>query len=309
MRDLFFWPTPDIDPDQISSTFGPRLKFSDGLRYDWHRGVDINGKLGNNVLASYDGTVLKAEEIGDGGLKIVLQHKFKDSNVQFHGQTVDKWFTYYAHLSATSVAVGTVVQAGQKIGEVGKSGSAAFLHLHHEVRVGTYCSLEWALTNPNSTCNTFNFDPHVHPLLVYPESTIPCSSFDVTVSQEPSASQDARVTVSTEDRVPDTNQYTVQLVAPGTFSDTVLKKFTLNLNLRTGFDAASDETLDVQDKSKPYLDPEQFITLDTQWNTDIVIPKSWVGPKTATQVFVVTVTNIWHDTSKTVRFGEGSVWT
>ena len=209
LRDLVYWPTPESTPDQISSTFGPRLKLSSGFRYDWHRGLDIKANLGDDVLASYDGTVIRAEEIGDAGLTVILEHTFKDSNVQFHGQIVDKWYTHYNHLSVMLVSPNTVVHAGQTIGEAGQTGVSDFIHLHHEIRLGTYCSLGWALTYPASKCNTFNFDPHVHPLLVYPESTIPCSSFDVTVSQEPSASQDARVTVSTEDRVPDANVFTV----------------------------------------------------------------------------------------------------
>ena len=309
MRGLFYWPVPKSNPDRISSTFGPRLKYSEGLRYDWHRGIDIRTDLGDDVLATYDGTVIKAANIGDGGLTILLEHKFLDSNVQFNGKTIVKWYTQYNHLSAMLVSPTGLVKAGQKIGEAGQTGSAASIHLHHEVRLGTYCSLEWALTNPTSKCNTFNFDPHVHPFLVYPASTIPSSAFAVTVSQEPSASQDAKVKISTDDEVPDLNKFTVQVVQPGSFSDTVLKEYTLDLNLRTGYDASNEATLDTQDKSKPYLDPTKFVTLDTIWLMDFVIPTSWVGPKTATQVLVVTITNTWQNTSQTIRFGQGSEWT
>ena len=308
MRSNFYWPTPMSDPDEISSTFGPRKKFSSGDRYDWHRGVDISGSLGDEVLASYTGIVVKAEDVGDGGLTVVLEHSFTDAVVQFHGHVVEKWYTYYNHLSVMSVSPTDVVAAGQKIGEMGKTGAAAVDHLHHEVRIGTYCSLEWAVSNPTSSCNTFFFDPHVHPFLVYPASTIPCSDFTAVVSQEPTATTDARVKISTEDRVPDINHYSVQLVEPGWLSDTILNEYTLDLNLRTGFDASSIASLDTQDISKPYLDPERFLTLDTYWIMDFVIPKSWVGPKSATQEFVVTITNTWHDTWKTIRFGKDISW-
>ena len=307
MRDLVYWPAPESAMDKISSTFGPRLKFSSGLRYDWHRGVDISANTGDDILASYDGTVLKAEEIGSGGLTIILQHEFKDSNVEFHGQTVNKWYTHYNHLSAFAVSPNSVVQAGQKIGEAGQTGSADSIHLHHEVRVGTYCSLEWAVENPASTCNTFNFDPHVHPLLVYPRSATP-SSFGVTVSQQPTASQDGVVEIVTADRVPDVNSFTVQLIEPCASGDTIMKEYTLDLNLRTGFDATSESALDQQDRSKPYLAPQEFITLDTYWIMDFVIPKSWVGPKSASQEFAVTIKNIWGDHSETIRFGQGTTW-
>ena len=58
----------------------------------------------------------------------------------------------------------------------------------------------------------------------------------------------------------------------------------------------------------PYLAPQEFITLDTYWIMDFVIPKSWVGPKSASQEFAVTITNIWRDHSETIRFGQGTTW-
>ena len=128
------------------------------------------------------------------------------------------------------------------------------------------------------------------------------------MSQQPTASQDAVIEIVTEDRVPDVNRFTVQLIEPGTVGDTIIKEYALDFDLRTGFDASSETTLDTQDPSKPYLAPKEFITLDTQWIMDFVIPKSWVGPKSATQEFVVTITNIWRDNTKTIRFGQGTTW-
>lgn len=48
----------------------------------------------------------------------------------------DELFTLYAHLSEIDVAEGDRVSAGQKIGEVGRSGVAIGSHLHFEVRRG-----------------------------------------------------------------------------------------------------------------------------------------------------------------------------
>jgi murein DD-endopeptidase MepM/ murein hydrolase activator NlpD len=44
-------------------------------------------------------------------------------------------YTLYAHLSKEDISTGESVTAGQKIGEVGSSGSAQGSHLHFEVRV------------------------------------------------------------------------------------------------------------------------------------------------------------------------------
>jgi hypothetical protein len=40
------------------------------------------------------------------------------------------------------------------------------------VLLGTRCSLEFALDNPTSTCNTLGVDPHVHPLYIYAVSLV-----------------------------------------------------------------------------------------------------------------------------------------
>ncbi|MDO9348820.1 MAG: M23 family metallopeptidase, partial [Anaerolineales bacterium] len=47
----------------------------------------------------------------------------------------DSLFTLYAHLSRIEVEAGQRVVVGQKIGEVGKSGTAQGSHLHFEVRL------------------------------------------------------------------------------------------------------------------------------------------------------------------------------
>ena len=60
------------------------------------------------------------------GNYVVIEH-------DFGGQPV---FTLYGHLSKMDVQTGEAVAAGQKIGEVGASGSAIGSHLHFEVRPG-----------------------------------------------------------------------------------------------------------------------------------------------------------------------------
>jgi hypothetical protein len=97
-----------------------------------HHGVEFENATGTPVYAAADGQVIFAgpdkEAVyspwpGFYGNIIVLCH-------------ADDLFTLYAHLSRIEVKAGQEVAAGQKIGEVGKSGTAQGSHLHFEVRRG-----------------------------------------------------------------------------------------------------------------------------------------------------------------------------
>ena len=44
------------------------------------------------------------------------------------------WQTVYAHLQSADVRIGQLVRAGDRIGRVGRSGSASTDHLHVELR-------------------------------------------------------------------------------------------------------------------------------------------------------------------------------
>jgi murein DD-endopeptidase MepM/ murein hydrolase activator NlpD len=102
-----------------------------------HHGVEFYNASGTPVLAAVGGTVYYA---GDDttrlfapspnfyGNLIILAHELPGT---FFGTL----YTLYAHLSKEDVSTGQTVTAGQKIGEVGASGSAQGSHLHFEVRV------------------------------------------------------------------------------------------------------------------------------------------------------------------------------
>ena len=116
------------------------------------------------------GTVVNIETYVSVGLTVILEHAyFDDSVILIDGfDSTTKWYTHYLHLNDTfeGLTEGQDVQAGELIAYLGESGSTVTPHLHHEVRVGTRCSLEYALENPSSRCNTLGYDPHVHPKLV-----------------------------------------------------------------------------------------------------------------------------------------------
>ena len=99
---------------------------------DPHHGVEFANASGTPVHAAAEGIVVFAGPDQEAvyapwgnfyGNLVVLEHQ-------------DKLFTLYAHLSRIDVTHGQSVFAGDKIGEVGSTGSAIGSHLHFEVRLG-----------------------------------------------------------------------------------------------------------------------------------------------------------------------------
>lgn len=87
----------------------------------FHGGVDIGGQTGDTIAAFADGTV---EYIGENlsyGLYMQIDH----------GNGVK---SFYAHCSKICVSKGQTVAVGEKIGEVGSSGTATGPHLHLELK-------------------------------------------------------------------------------------------------------------------------------------------------------------------------------
>ena len=118
------WPTPSSFASFISSTFGPRRRLSCGCCYDFHRGIDIHGNTGDDVVAIYDGRVERLVTYNDGGDTIVIEHTPFDDDVTLDPTkpSTRRWFSLYMHLSARYVSEGEVVTAGQIIGAVGMTG-------------------------------------------------------------------------------------------------------------------------------------------------------------------------------------------
>lgn len=116
--------------DSVERTY-PFASTADGTR-DPHRGVEFVNALGTPVYAAGEGVVLFAGSDEAAiyspwrnyyGNLVVLQHE-------------GDLYTLYAHLSAINVTEGESVEAGEQIGEVGRSGVAIGSHLHFEVRRG-----------------------------------------------------------------------------------------------------------------------------------------------------------------------------
>ena len=110
------WP---VDSENITSEFGDRyhpvLK-----QMKFHRGIDIAGKKGEPVRASFNGIVTFAGEKGEYGYMVELE---RDDGLRVR----------YAHLDKMNVVVNQLVSEGEKIGEVGDTGMTTGAHLHFEI--------------------------------------------------------------------------------------------------------------------------------------------------------------------------------
>jgi len=86
-----------------------------------HEGIDIDGVMGQEVRAAATGRVLWTGTARGYGKMVVINHGGGLS-------------TLYAHASRVLVEVDEVVEAGDPVAEVGRSGNARGAHLHFEVR-------------------------------------------------------------------------------------------------------------------------------------------------------------------------------
>lgn len=104
----------------LNSEYGYRDHPING-RYQFHGGVDIGGQMGDPICAFAAGTV---EYIGkDDSYGLYLQID--------HGNGVK---SFYAHCSKVTVSKGQTVTLGEKVAEIGSSGSATGPHLHLELK-------------------------------------------------------------------------------------------------------------------------------------------------------------------------------
>ena len=110
------WP---VDSENITSEFGDRyhpvLK-----QMKFHRGIDIAGKKGETVRASFNGIVTFVGEKGEYGYMVELE---RDDGLRVR----------YAHLDKMNVVVNQLISEGEKIGEVGNTGMTTGAHLHFEI--------------------------------------------------------------------------------------------------------------------------------------------------------------------------------
>lgn len=112
------WPVPTRS--YISSYFGWRTLYG---RPNYHKGIDIPGSAGTNIVAADAGKVLKVSKLTYGyGWHVIIDH----------GNGVS---TLYAHCSRLDVSVGDYVEKGQVVAGIGTTGNSTGNHVHFEVRI------------------------------------------------------------------------------------------------------------------------------------------------------------------------------
>lgn len=108
------WPIKGV----ITSRFGNRTPTE--IVTANHKGLDIAGNMGDNIVSAMEGTVVQYSEEGDYGKHLRIQS----------GEVL----TLYAHCSELLVQEGSIVKQGDVIAKVGATGRATGPHLHFEIR-------------------------------------------------------------------------------------------------------------------------------------------------------------------------------
>lgn len=113
------WPCPSTK--YVTSEFGKRSQPTSGAS-TYHKGLDIGGAMGADIVAADSGTILFSGNSSSYGKYIVITH----------GGGIT---TLYAHCSQLLVKAGETVTKGQVIAKVGSTGISTGPHLHFEVSV------------------------------------------------------------------------------------------------------------------------------------------------------------------------------
>lgn len=298
IEDKNIWPLPKSTICHVGAAFGPRKNGGSKGYYDYHRGIDITGAIGDPIVSVYDGVVTGVYNWSGGGLTVAIRHNLPQL-VKFHPDkpSTDVFYTLYSHMGHIGVTWGDEVKAGQNIGEIGMTGRTNAPHLHFELRLQVFCSLENALKSTAFECNKVQIDPHINPLILFKH--LSCAEDvgnEILVPkfyqmQKLNQTHDGIIRVRTEDA--DAGMIFFGFYSVESTRTIPRTSHELDLNLRTGFDATSLEALDTPDTTKPWLDPVSFGSRSDTWRMDLVIPHEFVRYKNAGETFRVLVRDVW----------------
>ena len=115
--------TPSFHPTKglVIARFGYRKSPFTGQK-EFHRGLDIANQKGTSVVATANGTVAYAQDMGVFGNVMAIDHGYG-------------LLTRYAHLDKFLKKKGDPVKKGEVIAELGDTGLTTGPHLHYEVHV------------------------------------------------------------------------------------------------------------------------------------------------------------------------------
>jgi len=114
-------PISPADPTWLTSSYGYRNDPFTHRRMA-HNGIDIAGRIGTDIHATGNGTVITAKMSRYGyGREVKVDHGFG-------------FITIYGHLEDINVRVGQKVKRGEVVGTLGNTGRSTGPHLHYEVR-------------------------------------------------------------------------------------------------------------------------------------------------------------------------------
>ena len=124
----FAWPRES----EITSHFGD-LRLINGVKHNQHLGTDLEGRTGDPIYASNDGTVTLARPCYYSGNTVLVHHGIG-------------LYTAYFHMTRIDVKAGQRVKRGQRLGVVGKTGQVTGPHLHFAAKLnGNYVNPEGLL--------------------------------------------------------------------------------------------------------------------------------------------------------------------
>ena len=117
------WAWPTASGYRITSNYAYRIHPIKKTR-QLHAALDIYaGPTGSPIYSSNNGVVYSTKCDSSYGICVIINHN-------------NGYYTLYAHMSRRLVSTGQVVAKGQRIGDIGMTGSATGPHLHYEMWKG-----------------------------------------------------------------------------------------------------------------------------------------------------------------------------
>ncbi|MGM0581926.1 MAG: peptidoglycan DD-metalloendopeptidase family protein [Bacteroidota bacterium] len=106
----------------------------------FHSGLDLKASVGDLVIATADGVVKEAGEMGRYGNNVIIDH-------------AGHYSTSYTYLSEIMVSKGDVIKKGEVIAKAGMTGEATAPHLHYEVK-----NAEGKILDPIDFITNYDFE-------------------------------------------------------------------------------------------------------------------------------------------------------